>query len=311
MLDVAMRALFIVGPTRGHVVERSLEREGRLKITRVSTLREGVRMAAAPWDLVLIASQLPDGTDYLHDVMAVVAKTTAPVIGIVTRDESDRARRAVMGGLATWVCEDDPAHVILRTVIGTMKHVNGESVVPQPAQASVTLEGLSRKLDEIAQSMKAPEADVDAYERHVGLVQRWGPIAGVVSVIFSLGVGYALWLGENATKNDVDQAIRNFAVEHNGGIDPTERAADGKPYGHHPDIREKIEKTAEVVEDVKATLKSMESTNARLDKRSRYQFERDRWEQRKNECRIARNCTREDLRMPPELERLERELINE
>lgn len=156
------------------------------------------------------------------------------------------------------------------------------------------------------------EASTSGLERRLSFVQRWGWLAGVVGVIFSAGVGYALFLGKNATDEEVKTAVSSGIKEHNGRVDPHETdPATGYPRGHHPDMRAAIKSTAEAVDALTETQTTQGKIVEKLDKRGRYQFEYTKWEVKKAECKRERNCTRRDLKKPQALETLESDLLND
>ena len=66
----------------------------------------------------------------------------------------------------------------------------------------------------------------------VGKVLMWA--AGSIGTVFSLGMTYALMVGANATDAEVDQAVHEMVVQHNGGVDPAKEGPNGLPIGHHP-----------------------------------------------------------------------------
>lgn len=189
-----------------------------------------------------------------------------------------------------------------------------------PTDVQQTLQRIDARLghlEEIAEVHEALddeslEASTSGLERRLSFLQRWGWLAGVAGVLFSAGVGYALFLGENATDKEVSTAVSAGIKEHNGRVDPSETdPATGYPRGHHPDMRAAIKSNAEGNRKLTDTQTTQGEIIEKLDKRGRYQFEFTKWEVLKAECKRQRNCTRQDLKKPKALETLETELIND
>lgn len=139
-----------------------------------------------------------------------------------------------------------------------------------------------------------------------------GWVLGAISAVFSAGVGYALFMGANATDDEVANTVQQAMYEHNGyvdakSVDPTT----GYPRGHHPDLREAIQANTEAIRQLAEAQKTLTQMQTKLDRRSRYQYEYTKWEVKKSECRRSRNCTRRDMEKPPQLEELEAALIND
>lgn len=160
--------------------------------------------------------------------------------------------------------------------------------------------------------LEADEASLSSFEKRLTFLQKWGWVIGLIGVIFSAGIGYAMFLGVNATDDEVEQKIDGAFLKHNDYIDPS--AIDPtthRPVGHHPDLREAIHTNTKAIETMAETQKTLSETQGKLDKRSRYQYEFTKWEVKKAECRRKRSCTRRDMEKPPKLEELEAELIND
>ena len=149
------------------------------------------------------------------------------------------------------------------------------------------------------------------YEKKIGRIQKWGWIWGVfafLGTVFSAGVGYAVFLGENATDTEVEQAIEKATKKHNGGIDPQATDPDThEPIGQHPDLRKAIESNTKIVKEINDhVLPRIETTQKKMDKRTEYQFEFTRWQARVIE---AKREKRRPPRKPTRLDQLETELM--
>lgn len=156
------------------------------------------------------------------------------------------------------------------------------------------------------------EAEVSSFEKRIGFFQKWGWVLAAVSTVFSAGVAYAVFMGANATDDEVDTEVHQAIVKHNGFVDPSSiDAQTHRPIGEHPDLREAIKQNTSVTVELSKATSELARTQGKLDTRSRYQYEYTKWEVKKAECRQARNCTRRDLEKPSELEKLEAELIND
>lgn len=123
----------------------------------------------------------------------------------------------------------------------------------------------------------------DAFEKKVARAQRWGgwiwAIVSIAGVLFSTGVAWSVFMGANATDDEVAAAISKEAIRHNGGTHPAtidEKTA--RPVGDHPDMRAAITENTRAVSEVKGSVQKIEQSQKKLDKRSEYQFELGRWQ---------------------------------
>ena len=139
----------------------------------------------------------------------------------------------------------------------------------------------------------------------VGKVLMW--IAGSVGTIFSLGMTYALMVGANATDAEVEQAVHEMVIEHNGGIDPKKEGPDGLPVGHHPDIKEDLKEVKNDTESIKLKVDTIETSQNRSEKREKYQFMMSRYQTELIECQRKRGC--KAPKKSPELSEIETELL--
>ena len=112
----------------------------------------------------------------------------------------------------------------------------------------------------------------------------------MLTTVFSAGAGYTMWQGALAT----DEEVKTVIERH----DDSDKA--------HPKLKREIYETEGRLKSAEEMLRRLEQTQARLDKRSEYQFEVTRWQMRVIEARAARR------KIPPKPERLnelERELL--
>jgi len=129
-------------------------------------------------------------------------------------------------------------------------------------------------------------------------------VIGLISVIFSAGVAYQMFMGANATDDEVDSAVHDATIEHNG-IDPDDRDEHGRRYGAHPQMKRDIKRNADAVEAIKSDLGTMEVMQRKLDKRSEYQYWYSRWREDVEEAKTKRRRLPEK---PDRLKELEHEL---
>jgi hypothetical protein len=153
--------------------------------------------------------------------------------------------------------------------------------------------------------------DLDRYHKKVARIQKWGWVWGLfgfIGAVFSTGVAYAVFIGENATDSEVDHAIHKATKEHNGGIDPaTPDPETNEPVGNHPDMRKAIETNTKAVEEMaQEVLPRIEGTQKKMDKRTEYQFEFSRWQAEVTEAERQR---KRPPKKPQRLEQLETELM--
>lgn len=152
---------------------------------------------------------------------------------------------------------------------------------------------------------------VDAYEERITRAQKWGGwVWGLVTIavaIFTGGMGYAVFMGANATDAEVEKAVHDEITLHNGGthpatIDPETHA----PVGDHPDIRGDISGVQTTVDELKTQNDRMELTQRKQDKRGEYQFEFSRWQAEVTEAERKRKPR---PKKPDRLRQLESDLM--
>ncbi len=136
----------------------------------------------------------------------------------------------------------------------------------------------------------ATEATVSGIHAPGRLLKSLLVITSVVSVVFSSGVAYSVWIGANASDAEVQQWI--------GDHDEEELA--------HPPLRDALGKVETRVEKVEGAVEEVRSLQNRLDKRSEYQFEFSRWQARVLEARRKR---RSPPAKPAKLQQLETDLM--
>lgn len=151
---------------------------------------------------------------------------------------------------------------------------------------------------------------VDQYEKRIVRAQRWGGwiwgAVAVVAVVFSAGVAWQVFLGATATDTEVEDAVHEAMVDHNGGIDPDTINGDGERIGHHPDLHYQIDAVETNVGAVKKAVEVVEQTQKKLDKRSEYQFELGVWQAQVMEAERKR---KPPPKKPESLSKLERDLM--
>ena len=192
--------------------------------------------------------------------------------------------------------EVTPAPVMPPTAVyigeGENRHMDVEETIRQIA---INLDAIHRATAAPGQ-ITAPQTPIDEtalsqYEKKIERTAKWGGwiwgLVSIIALVFTAGVTYAVFMGENATDSEVEEKDRAAIIEHNGGIDPaTVDSETHKPVGHHPDMREAIESTKESVKTIEEeVLPPIVESQKKLDKRSEYQFELSRWQSRVNEAR--------------------------
>lgn len=173
-----------------------------------------------------------------------------------------------------------------------------------------TLLRLAQKHDQAEKKTRAQISsslleDAERYEKAITRAQKWGGwIWGVISIlaaIFAAGVSYAVFMGENATDDEVEKAVHEEMTDHNGGVHPeTIDPSTHAPVGDHPDIREAVHGVEGKVSELNRQADRMEKTQRKLDKRSEFQFELGRWEAESMEAERKRRPR------PPKPERLKK-----
>lgn len=157
----------------------------------------------------------------------------------------------------------------------------------------------------------AAELDqVDRFEKRIGRAQKWGGwvwgALAVLGAVFSAGVAWQVFLGATATDDEVEEAVDEAMIEHNGGLDPNAIKSDGERIGHHPDLHYQIDAVETNVGAVKKAVEDVEHMQRKLDKRSEYQFELGVWQARVMEAERKRKPAPPK---PDSLSKLERDLM--
>lgn len=176
-----------------------------------------------------------------------------------------------------------------------------------------TIHGMERAIDGLTQrfdDQPPTNGEVSSLMKKLERRQKWsGPLVWLVSglaFVFSGGVTWAVFLGANATDDEVVTAVSRAQIEHNGGIDPDSvDPTTHKPVGHHPDMRDAIEENGKAIGENMTAIGAQGQLIRKLDKRSEYQFELTLWEQEKASAKKER---RKPIKSP-RLGDLERELI--
>ena len=148
------------------------------------------------------------------------------------------------------------------------------------AHESSELEALSRKLKR---------------SQRVAVPLMW--VVGIAGTIFSAGMAWAVFVGENATETEVQAEL----AEHNGA--PVSE-------GPHPELTKALEEHDEEIGVLKEQTKALGDTQDKLDKRSLYQFEFSRWQADVNECAGDKRCLRRNGK-PQNVKDLESDLMND
>lgn len=115
-------------------------------------------------------------------------------------------------------------------------------------------------------------------------------IVGIVGAVFSAGMAYAVFIGENATDTEVNQKVHTSMTDHNDGLDPIALDHDGNPFGHHPKMKKAIERLQTDTSQVKLDVSDIKRAQRKSDKRGEYQFEFSRWQAEVMECNRTRQC---------------------
>jgi hypothetical protein len=184
-----------------------------------------------------------------------------------------------------------------------------------------TIRMMALNLDRIRSATMAPvaavpglfdDAAITQYEKKISRATKWGGwvwgAVSIVALIFTLGMGYAVFMGANATDAEVAAADKAAIIQHNGGVDP--EAIDAKthrPVGEHPDMQGAIQSNTDAIRTIQEdVLPPIVETQKKLDKRSEYQYELTKWESKKSEARRKRKPA---PGKGPRLEALESQLL--
>ncbi len=126
-------------------------------------------------------------------------------------------------------------------------------------------------------------------------------VVGIVGTVFSAGMAWAVFVGENATESEVGTMLEAAMESHNGA--PAED-------GPHPEMAKTLEDHGEAIGELKKQTEALGTTQGKLDKRSLYQFEFSRWQAKVIECERNPRC-RKPPGKPKKVEDLESELMND
>src|SRR5690606_39103508 len=117
------------------------------------------------------------------------------------------------------------------------------------------------------------ESLIDEVERRLRRTRSWGStvmwVTSVLAAVFSGGMAWAVFVGENTTDAEMHHEIRQAFTRHNGGVDP-EKLDDvtNAPVGHHPDMRKAIRQQEEGLRELRNTvLPRIEESQRKLEKR--------------------------------------------
>lgn len=138
----------------------------------------------------------------------------------------------------------------------------------------------------------------------VGKTLMWA--AGIIGTIFSAGMAYTVFLGANATDDEVVNAVHHAIVEHNSGRDPEALNGNGELIGNHPKMRGSIEQLQEDTSQVKKDVSEIKTAQKKSDKRGEYQYEFSRWQGKILECERTKRC--KPPKKPGHLDALEAEI---
>lgn len=127
----------------------------------------------------------------------------------------------------------------------------------------------------------------------------WIPVAwfvSIVGIVFSAGMAWAVFVGANATDNEVDEKVKAATSQHN------EAALDEL----HPELVQQVAENSTAIDELQKQTKVVATTQKKLDKRTQYQFEFVRWQA---EILEARRQRRAPPKKPKKLDDLETDLM--
>ena len=158
-------------------------------------------------------------------------------------------------------------------------------------------------------------AKVGEFEQQIERAQKWGGwIWGIgagfiatVGIIFSAGVAWQVFWGENATDSEVEKFVHETIIEHNGGVDPwaTDDSTQ-EPVGHHPEIYRLLHAHEESLDSIQEKIEEGARAREKQALQAEYQFEFARWQAAISE---AERRGRRAPRKPPDLEKIEKRLM--
>ncbi len=191
----------------------------------------------------------------------------------------------------------NPPHLNLEQTLREM-HVNIQALQVQVSKGpwdSTSSDSLEENGEFVASVAKAVSRKIT-----LGKVLMW--FVGLIGTVFSLGMAYALFIGENAT----DTEVENSVIIHNDGVDPDGVDENGERYGSHPKMKRATHQLQEDMGQVKVDIGEIKRAQKKSDKRGEYQFEFSRWQAKVMECERTREC--KPPSKPAHLERLESDI---
>lgn len=145
------------------------------------------------------------------------------------------------------------------------------------------------EMETIRESSKANLKGVEAYELKIERAQKWGGwiwgLLAIVALIFSSGVGYAVFVGKLSTDDEVEKKMDDRL----------------RPHEQLP-----VHEIGPKVEKIETTIESIEHTQDKLDRRSVYLFELGMWQAASLEAERKRE---KPPAKPDRLTKLETELM--
>lgn len=199
--------------------------------------------------------------------------------------------RAVMSGNLTPI---HPLNFDRPPEVGNPPHLDIEETLREMYLTMQTLQlEVEKKGDSSSGSLQdedfiASVAKSVSRKNVVGKTLMW--IAGVVGTIFSAGMAYSVFIGANATDDEVANAVNGAIIEHNSGRDPHAINGNGDLVGSHPEMRNAINTLQQDTTKVKEDVADIKEAQKKSDKRSEYQYEFSRWQSEILECDRTRKC---------------------
>jgi len=192
--------------------------------------------------------------------------------------------------------------------VGDPPHLDIEATLREMHLTMQMLQGSSEKGS--ADSIVEDKEFVDLIAKKVsrknvlGKALMWA--AGIIGTIFSAGMAYQVFIGANATDDEVVEVVHEAFVQHNGGKDPDSTNGDGIPIGHHPTMKTSIQKLNNDTAQVKVDVGVIKTAQKKAEKRGEYQYEFSRWQGEVMECERTRRCR--PPKKPEKLKELESDI---